>query len=217
MLGNKARRTWHIALGPTDITTKSLSQTDIPHTARRTPAAPARAPHRSGERGVTVWDGNSPSMLSPGSTTQREMKAVRPTSPAHAPRLTIYRTAHFRPLSLPAHPPRLGPRRAISGDLAPSRAISGPRRAISGDLGASLAPRAAAHLLKKRKGPVGATGLTCSLGAPPHSAPLLRRWRGPVRRRGFLRRILFVADRARGCLRGRCSSLFERDGRQSEA
>ena len=36
------------------------------------------------------------------------------------------------------------------------------------DLGASLAPRAAAHLLKKRKGPVGATGLTCSLGAPPH-------------------------------------------------
>ena len=35
----------------------------------------------------------------------------------------------------------LGPRRAISGDLALSRAISGPRRAISGDLGASLARR----------------------------------------------------------------------------
>ena len=43
--------------------------------------------------------------------------------------------------SLPTHPPRLGPRRAISGDLALSRAISGPRRAISGDLGASLARR----------------------------------------------------------------------------
>ena len=40
-----ARRTWHIALG----------LTDIPHT-RRTPAAPARAPPRPGERGVTVWD-----------------------------------------------------------------------------------------------------------------------------------------------------------------
>ena len=34
----------------------------------RTPAAPARAPPRPGERGVTVWDGDSPSMLSPGST-----------------------------------------------------------------------------------------------------------------------------------------------------
>ena len=50
--------------------------------------------------------------------------------------------------SLPTHPPRLGPRRAISGDLALSRAISGPRRAISGDLGASLARR---HTCSKRK------------------------------------------------------------------
>ena len=60
--------------------------------------------------------------------------------------------------SLPTHPPRLGPRRAISGDLGPrraisgdlalSRAISGPRRAISGDLGASLARR---HTCSKRK------------------------------------------------------------------
>ena len=49
---------------------------------------------------------------------------------------------------LPTHPPRLGPRRAISGDLALSRAISGPRRAISGDLGASLARR---HTCSKRK------------------------------------------------------------------
>ena len=64
--------------------------------------------------------------------------------------------------SLPTHPPRLGPRRAISGDLARSRAISElhatplhpapphppPRRAISGDLGASLARR---HTCSKRK------------------------------------------------------------------
>ena len=52
--------------------------------------------------------------------------------------------------SLPTHPPRLGPRRAISGDLALSRAISGPRRAISGDLGASLARR---HTCSKKEGP----------------------------------------------------------------
>ena len=52
--------------------------------------------------------------------------------------------------SLPTHPPRPGPRRAISGDLALSRAISGPRRAISGDLGASLARR---HTCSKREGP----------------------------------------------------------------
>ena len=58
---------------------------------------------------------------------------VRPTSPAHA---------------LPTHPPRLGPRRAISGHLARSRAISGPRRAIPGDLGASFARR---HTCSKRK------------------------------------------------------------------
>ena len=51
---------------------------------------------------------------------------------------------------LPTHPPRLGPRRAISGDLALSRAISGPRRAISGDLGASLARR---HTCSKKEGP----------------------------------------------------------------
>merc|ERR1712086_1019412 len=50
--------------------------------------------------------------------------------------------------SLPTHPPRPGPRRAISGDLGRSRAISGPRRAISGDLGASLARR---HTCSKRK------------------------------------------------------------------
>ena len=63
---------------------------------------------------------------------------VRPTSPAHAPRLTIYRTEHFRPLAPnPSTSPSaevrdLGPRRAISDDLALSRAISGPRRVISG-------------------------------------------------------------------------------------
>ena len=68
--------------------------------------------------------------------------------------LTIYRTEHFRPLAPnPSTSPSaevrdLGPRRAISGDLALSRAISGPRRAISGDLGASLARR---HTCSKRK------------------------------------------------------------------
>ena len=125
----------------------ALGPTDIPHT-RRTPAAPARAPPRPGERGVTVWDGNSPSMLSPGSTTQR----TRGGGPAHksgsrassSPSTALNTSAP----SLPTHPPRLGPRRAISGDLALSRAISGPRRAISGDLGASLARR---HTCSKRK------------------------------------------------------------------
>ena len=116
----------------------------------RTPAAPARAPPRPGERGVTVWDGNSPSMLSPGSTTQR----TRGGGPAHksgsrASSLTSTALNTSAP-SLPTHPPRPGPRRAISGDLALSRAISGPRRAISGDLGASLARR---HTCSKKEGP----------------------------------------------------------------
>ena len=91
---------------------------------------PARAPPRPGERGVTVWDGNRTSMLSPGSTTQREMKAVRLPSPAHAPRLTDL--PHWSlppPRSQPIHLAcRVAPQnRAITGDL-------GPRRAISGDL-----------------------------------------------------------------------------------
>ena len=88
---------------------------------------------------MTVWDGNSPSMLSPGSTTQR----TRGGGPAHrsgsrassSPSTALNTSAP----SLPTHPPRLGPRRAISGDLARSRAISGPRRAISGDLALSRA------------------------------------------------------------------------------
>ena len=87
-------------------------------------------------------------MLSPGSTTQ----ITRGGGPAHrsgsrassSPSTALITSAP----SLPTHPPRLGPRRAISGDLALSRAISGPRRAISGDLGASLARR---HTCSKRK------------------------------------------------------------------
>ena len=164
------------------------------HPGSRTPAAPARAPPRPGERGVTVWDGDSPSMLSPGSTTQ----GTRGGGPAHksgsrASSLTSTALNTFAP-SLPTHPPRPGPRRAISGhaisgDLGPRRVTSGdlaqsraipelhatplhptpphppPRRAISGDLGASLARRHTCS--KKRKGLVGATGLTrtCSLGS----------------------------------------------------
>ena len=73
---------------------------------------------------------------------------VRLTSPAHAPRADRSTALTTSAPSLPTHPPRLGPRRAISGDLALSRAISGPRRAISGDLGASLARR---HTCSKRK------------------------------------------------------------------
>ena len=72
----------------------------------------------------------------------------------------------------------LGPRRAISGDLALSRAISGPRRAISGDLGASLARR---HTCSKKEGPGWSHGAhedVLARFSPPRSAPL-----GPVRRR----------------------------------
>ena len=120
---------------------------------------------------MTVWDGNRTSMLSPGSTTQREMTWVvrlhKSGSRAPTDRSTALNT--FAP-SLPTHPPRPGPRRAISGraisgDLGPRRVTSGdlaqsraipelhatplhptpphppPRRAILGDLGASLARR----------------------------------------------------------------------------
>ena len=73
---------------------------------------------------------------------------VRLPSPAHAPRADRSTALSTSAPSLPTHPPRPGPRRAISGDLALSRAISGPRRAISGDLGASLARR---HTCSKRK------------------------------------------------------------------
>ena len=65
---------------------------------------------------------------------------VRPTSPAHAPRLTICRTEHFRPL---APNPSTSPR-AASRDLGRSRAISGDlgrSRVISGDLGSPLGRR----------------------------------------------------------------------------
>ena len=76
--------------------------------------------------------------------------------------LTIYRTEHFRPLAPnPSTPPRAAPR-----DLGRSRAISGDLGAAPRYLGRSRSvARAASHLLKKRKGLVGATGLTCSLGS----------------------------------------------------
>ena len=112
----------------------------------RTPAAPARAPPRPGERGVTAWD-ESPSMLSPGSTTQ----GTRGGGPAHksgsrapsSPSTALNTSAP----SLPTHPPRPGPRRAISG------------RAISGDLGA--APR---YLGRSR-------AISRNPGAPRHATP----------------------------------------------
>ena len=73
-------------------------------------------------------------MLSPGSTTQREMKAVRLTSPAHAPRLTDL--PHWSlppPRSQPIHPApgRAARSRAISGDLGRSRGRAALSRAIS--------------------------------------------------------------------------------------
>ena len=107
------------------------------------------------------------------------MKAVRLPSPAHAPRLTDL--PHW---SLP--PPRSQPIHLASGRAAQSRAIS---RYLGRSRGRAALSRAISERrsrggtpAQKRKGPVGATGLTCSLGAPPHSAPLLRRWRRPVRR-----------------------------------
>merc|ERR1739841_336189 len=109
----------------------------------RTPAAPARAPPRPGERGVTVWD-ESPSMLSPGSTTQITRGWSGSQARLTRLELTIYRTGHFRPLAPnPSTPPRAAPRylgrsRAISGDLgaAPrylgrSRSVAALSRAIS--------------------------------------------------------------------------------------
>ena len=105
---------------------------------------------------------------------------VRPTSPAHAPRLTDL--PHW-PLPPPCSQPihlasgRAARSRSISRNLGRSRGRAALSRAISERRSRGGTPA------QKRKGPVGATGLTCSLGAPPHSAPLLRRWRGPVRRR----------------------------------
>ena len=182
MLGNKARRTWHIALGPTD----------IPHT-RRTPAAPARAPPRPGERGVTVWDGRQQNEYVESWLNNAERNERRPAhkSGSRAPTDRSTALATSAPL-LPTHPPRLGPRRAISGDLALSRAIPElhatplhptpphppPRRAISGDLGASLARR---HTCSKKEGPGWSHGAhedVLARFSPPRPAPL-----GPVRRR----------------------------------
>ena len=144
--------TWHIALG----------LTDIPHT-RRTPAAPRARPTPAGREGsdslgwqqteyVESWLNNADKGLG---WSGPQVRLTRPD-------LTLYRTDHFRPLAPNPSTPRLGPRRAFSGDLARSRAISElhatplhptpphppPRRAISGDLGASLARR---HTCSKRK------------------------------------------------------------------
>ena len=140
---------------------------------------------------MTVWDGNRTSMLSPGSTTQGKCKpdGSQATSCAPTDRSTALATS--APL-LPTHPPRLGPRRAIPGDLALSRAIPElhatplhptpphppPRRAISGDLGASLARR---HTCSKKEGPGWSHGAhedVLARFSPPRPAPL-----GPVRRR----------------------------------
>ena len=102
----------------------------------RTPAAPARAPPRPGERGVTVWDGNSPSMLSPGSTTVNAgFKRGWSGSQVRLTRLelTLYRTDHFRPLApspstspSPESPP--GSVRLLRKQLRGLRAAQGVER-----------------------------------------------------------------------------------------
>ena len=143
-------------------------------------------------------------MLSPGSTTQR----TRGGGPAHksgsrassSPSTALNTSAP----SLPTHPPRPGPRRAISGDLARSRAISGPRRAISGDLARSRAisgPRRAISVTHRgggaqcpflspkkknsghRQAPCGHRQAPCSLVAfEVHTERDERQWSPPSRR-----------------------------------
>ena len=73
MEGNKAAwRTWHIALGPTD----------IPHTRR-----PRARPTPAGRKGSVSLgrQQNEYLALHVQERREREMKAVRPPSPAHAP------------------------------------------------------------------------------------------------------------------------------------
>ena len=141
----------------------------------------------------------------PCARTQREMKAVRPPSPAHAPRADPL--PHWSlppPCSQPIHlaeseicrgaaqPRDLERSRAAPRDLGRSRAISEPHAtplpppphptpptAAPRYLGRSRSvARAAAHTLKKGRARMEPRGSdTCSLGAPPHPAPLLRRWR----------------------------------------
>ena len=87
---------------------------------------------------MTVWDGDSPSMLSPGSTTQ-DNKRGWSGSQVRLTRLelTIYRTEHFRPLAPnPSTPPRAAPRdlgqsRAISGDLGAAPRYLGRSRSVA--------------------------------------------------------------------------------------
>ena len=133
---------------------REQSKADMAYRSRpqtsRTPATPARAPPRPGERGVTVWDGNRTSMLSPGSTTQSKgLGWSGPQVRLMRPRLTIYRTGHFRPLAPnPSTSPRAAPRnlgrsRAISGDLGAAPRYLGRSRSVA---------RAASHLLKKEGG-----------------------------------------------------------------
>ena len=141
----------------------------------RTPAAPARAPPRPGERGVTVWD-YEPEYVESW-LNNAENKRGWSGSQVRLTRLelTIYRTEHFRPLAPnPSTPPRAAPRDLGPRDLGRSRAAPrdlGRSRTISRNPGAprhatpphptspTAAPRylgrsrsvarAASHLLKK--------------------------------------------------------------------
>ena len=176
-----ARRTWHIALGPTD----------IPHTRR-----PRARPTPAGRKGSDSLGRRQPEYVESW-LNNAGFKRGWSGSQVRLTRLelTIYRTEHFRPLAPnPSTSPRAAPR-----DLGRSRAISrnpgAPRHATPPHptsptaapryLGRSRSvARAAAHLLKIGRARLERRGSRArSVLAAPHSAPLLRRWRGPVRRR----------------------------------
>ena len=127
-----ARRTWHIALGPTD----------IPHTRR-----PPRAPTPAGRKGSDSLGWQQPEYVESW-LNNADNKRGWSGSQVRLTRLelTIYRTEHFRPLAPnPSTPPRAAPR-----DLGQSRAISGDLGAAPRYLGRSRSvARAASHLLKK--------------------------------------------------------------------
>ena len=133
---------------------------------------------------MTAWDGNRTSILhSMCKNAERNESRPAHKSGSRAPtRARLTDLPHW-----PLPPPRSQPIHLASGRAARSRAIS---RYLGRSRGRAALSRAISERrsrggtpAQKRKSPVGATGLTCSLGAPPHSAPFLRRWRGPVRRR----------------------------------
>ena len=162
-----ARRTWHIALGPTD----------IPHTRH-----PSARPTPAGREGRDSLGRRQTSMLSPGSTTQSKgLGWSGPQVRLTRLELTIYRTEHFRPLAPnPSTSPRAAPR-----DLGRSRAISGDLGAAPRYLGRSRSvARAASHLLKKGRAWLEPRG---SRARSVLAASLCATWAGEAAPRGARR------------------------------